>query len=475
MTTPSPSAPLPQACDSSGNEAVLNGQYAFTLSGFNGTGYLAVAGSFTADGTGKITSGEVDTNGVLGAQTASINISASAYAVGSDNRGCATIATPFGTFDTRFGLGTFSSGVATEARVINWEGGGGAYVGAGHILQQTASSFSEGPSGNYTYGISGWDPSVSGPMAVAGVLTASSGNFNDIDQDINDAGTPTANVTGLNGTYTNFDSAGRGTASFYNGASLTSTATLYMVSASKLLFLQSSTPFLIGEFDQQTEPSGGFSNSSLNGPAAFYTNAADNGGAGADAHFGLFSANGTGNATVADYDDDDGTLSPVDNFSCTYSVATNGRVTITGGTGRCANHPPVFYLTSGNTGFIVGTGENVDFGGFEPQVGSDFTPASLSGTYYFGPVEVVNQGVVTASGVLTLNGSGGISIIRDVSFKNSSAADETPAGTITVNSDGTFSVYAGGSTMNGLVISGTKFVLNEYPSSTYPNISVAKQ
>jgi len=462
-------------CGSSGNEAALSGQYAFTLSGFSGSGYLAVAGAFTADGTGEITAGEVDANGALGAQTASINSSASAYSVGSDNRGCATIATSFGVFNARFALGTFSSSVATEGRVIEWETGSGAFIGSGQILQQTASSFSSGPSGNYAFGLTGWDPSVQGPMAIAGVLTASSGAFANVDQDVNDAGTPTANMTGLTGTYTNLDTNGRGTASFYDGGNLTSTATLYMVSASKLLFLQSSTPFLIGELDQQTVPSGGFTNSSLNGPAVFFTNATDNGGGGADAHFGLFSGNGTGSATVADYDDDDGISSPVDNYSCTYSVGSNGRVTITGGTGRCAKHPPVFYLTTANTGYIVGTGANVDFGALESQVGSNFTAASLSGTYYFGPVEVVNQAVVTVVGMLMLDGSGGISYTLDLTSTNGQGADETPAATITVNSDGTFSVSGAGGAVSGVVISSTKFVLNEFPAASYPTLSVAKQ
>jgi hypothetical protein len=464
-----------QACDSSGNEAVLSGQYAFTLSGFNGTGYLAVAGAFAADGTGRITAGEADTNGVLGAQTASIDAGASAYSVGSDNRGCATIATSFGTFNARFALGTFSSGVATEGHVIEWESGWSAYIGAGHILQQTASSFSGGPSGSYVYGVSGWDPSVPGPMAIAGVLTASGGAFSDVDQDINDAGTPTPNMTGLTGTYTNFDRYDRGTASFYYGGSLTSTATLYMVSASKFFYLQSSTPFLIGEFDQQTVPSGGFTNSSLNGPAVFFTNAADNGGAGADANFGLFTANGMGTATVADYDDDDGTLSPVENFSCTYSVASNGRTTLAAATGGCESHPPVFYLTGANTGYIVGTGERVDFGALEPQVGSDLTTASLSGIYYFGPVEVVNQAVSSEVGVLTLDGSGGISYVRDLLWSYGEGPDENSTGTVTVNSDGTFSGFAGGATMSGVVISSTKFVLIDDTSDRYPAILVAKQ
>ena len=68
-------------------------------------------------------------------------------------------------------------------------------------------------------------------------------------------------------------------ASFYDGGSLASTATLYMVSSAKLLFLQSSNAFLIGELDQQIVPPGGFSNSSLSSAAVFFTNAVDKGDA----------------------------------------------------------------------------------------------------------------------------------------------------------------------------------------------------
>jgi hypothetical protein len=117
----------------------------------------------------------------------------------------------------------------------------------------------------------------------------------------------------------------------------------------------------------------------------------------------------------------------------------------------------------------------VDFGALESQVGSNFTAASLSGTYYFGPVEVVNQAVVTVVGMLMLDGSGGISYTLDLTSTNGQGADETPAATITVNSDGTFSVSGAGGAVSGVVISSTKFVLNEFPAASYPTLSVAKQ
>ena len=145
-----------------GNESILSGQYAFSLSGYNATGYLAEVGSFTADGTGHITAGEVDSNGALGVQQAGITTNASSYSVGSDNRGCATIATSFGTFTTRFALGPSSSGKATEGRMVEWETGRAPIIATGHILQQTASSFSGGLSGNYVFEQSGVDYSNAG-------------------------------------------------------------------------------------------------------------------------------------------------------------------------------------------------------------------------------------------------------------------------------------------------------------------------
>ena len=88
-----------------GNESILHGQYAFSLRGYNNTtsgDFLAAIGSFTADGKGHITAGTVDSNSLgVGVKSGSVTAAGSSYAVGSDNRGCATIVTPFYTFRIR--------------------------------------------------------------------------------------------------------------------------------------------------------------------------------------------------------------------------------------------------------------------------------------------------------------------------------------------------------------------------------------
>ena len=157
------------ACSSSGNNSLLAGQYAFSLRGYNGAGFLAVVGSFTADGNGDITAGEADTNGVLGAQNGNLITSASSYSVGPDNRGCATLATPFGTFYTRFALGAVSAGVATQGRIIEFDNpGASAYIAAGQILQQNATAFLSPLTGSYALRTAGWDPVHFRPLRLRG-------------------------------------------------------------------------------------------------------------------------------------------------------------------------------------------------------------------------------------------------------------------------------------------------------------------
>jgi hypothetical protein len=465
------------ACSGSGNETILSGQYAFSLSGFNATGYLAEVGSFTADGTGKITAGEVDSNGALGVQQADITTSASSYSVGSDNRGCATIVTPFYTFTTRFALGTVSSGIATEGRVIEWETPtSSAYIAAGHILQQTASSFSSGlSSGSYAFEESGVDHA--GPIGIVGVISASGGSLTNGEVDQNEAGT-ISNIPGMTGTYTAADSNGRFTIAMTAPSQVAgSTSVGYIVSSSQSLFMMTlaGSPF-VGEMTQQSVPAGGFTNSSLNGTMVFYMVGLNGSGSGGEADIGLASATpATSSLAVTDYSDDAGTWSTPNplTFTCTYSVASNGRMTLSGGSD--CTHAPVFYLTAGNTAFMLDEGSGVEIGQVEPQTGGPFTTASFSGTYYMGTLEVANQAVSTGVGVVTLNGSGGFSDTTDYTATAGQQGDQTGTGTVTVDSNGTFSISDHPGVITGIIISSTKSVTVDNITGTYPTIQVIKQ
>ena len=461
------------ACTSSGNEAVLSGRYAFSLSGFNSTGFLGVVGAFTADGTGKMTAGEADTDGALGVHSSSIDTSASSYSVGSDNRGCATIVTTFGTFTTRFALGSLSSGKATKGRMVEWEAPtSSAYIAAGQLLQQT-TPFSA-PSGNYVFSYSGVDSnSIWGRIAGAGALTASGGNFSSGEEDVDDAGT-LSHYTGMTGTYGSVDANGRFTGTTAITSGPTSTDVFYMVSSSQLLFLSTDTPgtnvIVAGEVQSQT---GTFSNSSLSGNLVVSIMGLNSGGSGGNSGFGLFNITGSGSLAGTIYEDDAGTWNTPNAVTCTYSVAANGRVPFSGS--GCGKNPPVIYLSAANNGFLLGQDNSVTFGQVEPQIGSSFTTASVSGTLFQGPMEVVGQGAEVGVGIATLDGSGGVSSTNDSTSTTYQQADQTGTGTITVGTDGTIISSDHPGIVTGIIVSSNQVVIVDNTGSAYPTTSPANK
>ncbi len=447
------------SCTAQGSEAVLHGQYAFSLAGYNSTGFAALVGSLTADGTGHITAGELDMNGAVGLHAqVSINASGSSYSVGSDNRGCAVIATSSGTFTTRISVGSLSSNVATKGRIIEWETGSSAFIASGQLLKQTISG---GLSGAYVFSIAGEDHSGPVPIACAGVMNGSGGNFSAGEEDCNDGGTAD-HETGMTGVYTALDSSGRGTSSLVTSHG-TSHIVFYMASSSKLLMLgtdpQSSTPSFSGEMRSQ---SGTFNSSSLNGISVFYLSGFSGGG-NADATLGLLSGN-SGTATISLYEDDGGTFHTSPGLSCSYTVASNGRVILTGT--NCTGQAPVLYLTAASSGLMVSPG-GVSSGAFEPQAAGPFSNSSESGTFFTGTSLVPLQSAEPGVGWVTLsNGSvNGVSDDTSTTFQN---ADGAFSDTYTVNSAG-WVTLAGDSNPTLVVISGSKLVKIDPSKSTDPN------
>jgi hypothetical protein len=458
------------ACTSSGSESILSGQYAFSLRGFNASGFLAEIGSFTADGTGRITAGEVDSNGALGVQHAAITTSASSYSVGPDHRGCATIVTPFYSFTTRFALGTVSSGKATEGRLVEWEApNSSAYIAAGRILQQTPASFSGGLSGSYAGEVAGVDPSK-GRVGSVGVFPASSGSISKGELDMNMAGTLT-NLTGVTGTYGSADANGRFDITLTAPSQVAGSVVGYMVSNAQFLYMTVTGSVLAGVFKQQ---SGTFSNSSFTGKMVFYMAGLNGGSTGGSASVGLASATlATKSLTMTSYYDGGGTWHPANTFTCTYSVAANGRTTLSGST--CEATGASFYLFAAGQGYALTPDTDIEIGQFDPQSAGPFSDTSLSaGTLCFGDLEVVNQDQGAAVATITLNGSGGLDMTSDYTSTTNQEPDKAISGTITVNSNGTFSNPTGGP-IDGIIISNTRFVSVDNQTSAYPTIAMAKQ
>jgi hypothetical protein len=113
-----------------------------------------------------------------------------------------------------------------------------------------------------------------------------------------------------------------------------------------------------------------------------------------------------------------------------------------------------------------------------------FSANSISGAFYDGDTEVVNESVsaeMIGVEALTFNGSGGVNIIGDyigsyVGTAVDQETDQTNNTTLgTVNSNGTFSTNSSYGQINAIMISPTKIVNIDNAKQGNPIIQVIKQ
>src|SRR5437660_7903650 len=101
-------APTPSAPAAANNNPALKGNYAFTFTGIKGNGTVssisAAVGTFTADGAGNLTSGELDTNGVGTGAALIAQARTGTYTIGADNRGALPWNVPAGAAKSAIGM-----------------------------------------------------------------------------------------------------------------------------------------------------------------------------------------------------------------------------------------------------------------------------------------------------------------------------------------------------------------------------------
>jgi large repetitive protein len=415
--------PLSSVCPS-GSESKLHGQYAFQMQGFDASGPVVSSGSFDADGAGHIgsTVGVVDINRSSGVANLAIDSANSSYKVGSDNRGCLTIATSAGTSVFRISLGKFSSNIASQGHLVEFDSTG--TLGSGIIEQQDPNAFSNAQiNGNYAFGVSSTLSlttrsrfgAAGSFLASAGVITAGAVDTN-LDGNADDTSTTTwpASPLSFTGAYS-ISSNGRGTLTLNIGTTVLQ-ASIYVVSAQKLLIMsidpQTTNPLFAGIVLQQSGTP--FFNGSLNANSVIYASgvAAAN-PLTSDILEGILSFPSSGSFSRTADENNGGTLTSLA-LSGTYNVdMTTGRVTTTA---PKANHPPaIWYLVSENKGFVLGADDVVATGFFEPQTGGSFTNASANGSYSFGVTAPMTPNVSNESGVAMFDGAGTVGGTTDSS------------------------------------------------------------
>jgi len=485
------------ACSDSGSESLLTGQYAFILGGYSESGFLAAVGSFTADGTGKITAGVLDSNGTIVQSAASIDPTQSFYSVGSNHLGCATIVTSAGTFTTRLSVGGITSGVATGGRMVEWDSATNVnYLTAtGQIWQQSIPT--NVPSGNFVYEFTGVYGTSQYRAGVVGMSTIEAGTSGgkvtygeydiNVEGEINDGNGLSTPYSGITGSYTAPDPT---TGRFTDATSLNNVTAHhvgYLLSGSQFLemgtdALSNNTAVLAGIAKLQSGTPSLTTGSNL----VYYATGTES------AELGLINVTGSTSYTATYYEDVFGSAETPQTPACTLTTDTYGRVATSGSTCTMylttykTMYPPVFYLTGPNTGVMLGTGVGVYAGQVEPQVAPSggFSDTSLSGAFYDGDSEVVSEGIAADEmidvEVRTFNGSGGVDIIGDyigaVGSVVTQDADQTTSTTLgTVNSNGTFATNSGYPGINAIMISTTKVVNIDNANQAYPIIQIIKQ
>ena len=456
------------------NNAELNGNYAFTFNGLtgnaNGSVVFAAVGRFTADGAGNVTNGELDTNGVgPGSQLTAIAFTGT-YAIGADNRGVMTLNIPGG---AKLAFAMMANG---NAQFIEMDAAGGTgTIGSGTMEKVDTTAYSTARiTGDYAFGAAGFD-NANNRAAITGRFTSNgTGTLTNAAGDVNAYGTGySMNFTAANYTVSN-TATGRGTMNLaftFGGTPDSLNFVFYIVNPGKLFVMVSdpvttATPLLNGVVVQQRIPAGGFTNASLNGNMVIYLTglSACGGGTGTvpKAGAGLLTANGNGAFSLTYDENYCRAPNAFTDAPGTYSVASNGRTSITVG-----GFSLVAYLEDLNQIFLFVSDSNVLFGFGEPQAAGSFTNSALKGTYAGFATNPAAFGVVVFSGEFsadTATPTGNITGAEDMGVPSGPVSGATFKATYSVassptNGRGTMTVTSGtGGNAVIYMISASKFV-----------------
>jgi hypothetical protein len=421
------------------SDSELSGHYAFLFYGFDDlTGsQIAVAGSFNADGKGKITAGVEDENGP-GGPALSVPFTGT-YNIASDHRGAFTLITAGGSKTYTLVLNSLLGGVAQKARFAEFDDttGTSGQRGSGILRAQDTAAFSLAKiNGPYAFGLAGRD-STGNREALAGSFSADGTGAITIgveDQSI--AGTVTN--PSLTGSYT-APSGTNGRASMILNSSSGPTLdfSVYVISPSEILAISkssfSSDGVVSGEILSQTSSS--FGNSALNAAAVFYQLGVNSAAPTSEslAEVGLLLPDGNGNFAVTH---DEGLVSS--SFKGTYSTLTGGKVALSGWSGDSTSPLRILYLVDKNKAFFLDTSAAAGLGFLEAQTAPSggFTNSSFTGTFSAGTSAPGVTGSANGTGLATLDGAGSFSESTDVSVDSGLFVDQTTTGTYSIASNG---------------------------------------
>jgi len=442
------------------------------FNGWNdGLGKFQAAASVIANGTGTITGGVADSNGIGLTPKVNTTITSGCYTIGAGGRG-KMIWNLSGVGNTV----TFSIVMRADGKngnLIEFDDTTGTTGGrgSGTIRKQDPTVFVPSTlSGTFAFGVGGSKADGSragslGAFSLDGVNTLSGGAV--------DYSEPTISFTGLaaNGSFTAPDAThGRGTLTLTimnvpTIGNLTIHFAYYITRVSgggtvpPIINLQSTdTPDSVGHAllnGIMVKQSGGpFSNASLNGTVVFALTGFDVSHTITNTIVGLATSAGTGTFTgVIDQEAD---ASPLVNIgvSGTISIMPNGLGTVQI-TAPVAQVPTSIVMVAPNTALMLEgnatmPGQDVQGGLLQPQTGGGtFTTSSISGTFIAGSDEPATTATAVQVGTMAITSPGNLTITRDISTTSGLQSDQVFAGTYTMatNGRGDITITSDGSTV----------------------------
>jgi len=426
--------PPPPPVPGNFSTASLTGHYAFLMSGrealCNIVDNFARAGTFFADGQGRITGGLEDVNTCAGVGT--LQFTSGSYSITADGRGTLHLTNSTGTTNYSITLSSTTRGFIAQTDVNS--------TASGSFQRQNTAAFSNPAiAGGYVFDFAGVDysPSPPVPASIIGRFSADGGGgISNGLFDANIDGAPSNQQAFPPGAFYQVDTNGDGTTYGRGTANIAGhDFAFYIVDATRLrlVSIHPLEAFSGDAFAQQSPP---FTIASLNSSFAFLLGGSSPSGGIATA--GRFTADGAGNITNVALDENDSgniTLLPTGTVTGSYTVDANqlGGGTVTWTDTTVGTFTFIFYLISPTQAVFqeaeTGTGITSD-GTLLAQTAGPITPASLAGDFAFAwngvisdEVDFVGQLNLTsasgnnASGIMDFNEFGVATRFFDIQFK----------------------------------------------------------
>ena len=301
----------------------------------------------------------------------------------------------------------------------------------------------------WAFGANGADASLQRYGAAGTFQSSSTGAWTNGLEDTNDNGVVTASQA-FTGAFVAIDPVtGRGTATL-TANSVTTNYSFYPVSTGQLIMvgvdpLSSSAPLALFELDT-TQNTWSNSMLSITTVAQLQGIESSNGNSVPSGLLGFITFDGNGNIKATTDQNVGGTLS-TNSYTGTYSVATNGRTTLTG----FGTNTVVFYLSS-STAFTLEGDSGVTTGTIVPQFGTSLANSSFSGAYLGGTLQTVLPSVTVEADSATADGNGNLSLFYDISGPGGPQQGLTQALTYSVDTTGRAPLVLNGATVGILYV-----------------------